>query len=189
MQSLDFNSLNQAFNGETWCNTFAYWLLVLNDPQSEYAQDAEEACAAVSFQHDVEAQAQGIETLIGDAELIPSVFIPIAPVTLAFRWSPFTAAIEALGPPLHVDTKSGATLAVFNPLPHPNANGSTADERHFDFLLRAVCERAIKSNSFVLLVGSPGWAYDSEDFIKEQPALQSLMREFGFVCTLRKPTD
>ena len=187
MHSLDFDSLNEAHGSEDWCNTFAYWLLVLKDQHNVHAQEAEEACAAMSFQFDVEDQAQDIEMLIGDAELIPSVLIPIAPVTLALQWSPFPVAIEALGPPLHLDTKAGKVLATFNPLAQQEVAGFNPDERHFAFLLQHVCSRAIQSNSLVQLVGSPGWDYDSEDFIEEQPDLQNLMRDFGFVYTHRKP--
>jgi hypothetical protein len=187
MQSLDFDSLNQAHGSEDWCNTFAYWLLVLKDPQNVYAREVEDVCAAMSFQFDVEDQAQDMATLISDAESIPSIFIPIAPVTLALQWSPFPAAIEALGPPLHLDAEAGEVLAVLNPLAQPKATGSNPDERHFAFLLQQVCSRAIELGSLVLLVGSPGWDYKSEDFIDEQPDLQNLMREFGFAYTHRKP--
>ena len=127
--------------------------------------------------------------LIGDAELIPSVFIPIAPVTLALRWSPFPVAIEALGPSIHIDAKGGNVLAAFNPMNHPKATGSTNDERHFDFLLQYVCTQAIQANALVLLVGSPGWDYESENFIDERPDLKNLMREFGFIYTNRKPVE
>lgn len=54
MKNLDFDALNKAQGSEVWCDTFAYWLLVLKDPQNVYAQDAEEACAVMSFQFDVE---------------------------------------------------------------------------------------------------------------------------------------
>ncbi|MBU6122857.1 hypothetical protein [Hymenobacter siberiensis] len=189
MQNLDFDSLNKAHKSEYWCDTFAYWLLILKDPQNVFAKEAEEACAAMSFQFDVEGQAQNMEMLIGDAELIPSVFTPIAPVTLALRWSPFPAAIKALGSPLHFDVKSGESLAVFNPITQPKVASFSPDEHHFAFLLQHVCSRAIQSSALVLLVGSPGWDYESEDFIDEQPDLQNLMRELGFAYTHRKPVE
>ncbi len=189
MQSLNFDSLNKAHGSEAWCNTFAYWLLVLKDPQNVYAKGAEEACATMSFQFDVEEQAQDMEMLIGDAGLIPSVFIPIAPVTLALQWSPFPAAIEALGPPRYLDTKAGKVLATFNSLAQPKLISFSPDERHFAFLLQHVCSRAIESGSLVLLVGSPGWDYESDDFTNEQSDLQNLMREFGFIYTHRKPVE
>lgn len=187
MRSLDFDSLNEAHGSEAWCDTFAYWLLVLKDPQNVYAQDAEEACAAMSFQFDVEDQALDTEMLIGDAALTPSVFTPIAPVTLALQWSPFPLTIKILGTPLHLDAKAGKVLAFFNPLAQSKAAGSNTDERHFAFLLQHVCRRAIELDSLVLLVGSPGWDYESEGLIDEQPGLQNLMREFGFVYAHRKP--
>ena len=130
-----------------------------------------------------------MEMLIGDAELISSVFIPIAPVTLALQWSPFPVAIESLGPPLHLDTKAGKVLATFNPLVNSKVVGFSPDERHFAFLLRHVCSRAVESSSFILLIGSPSWDYDSEGFIDEQPGLRNMMREFGFVYTHRKPLE
>ena len=189
MRTLDFISLNKDYGGESWCDTFAYWLLVLHDPQSTYAKNAIEACAVMSFQYDVEGQVHNSEMLIGNSELIPSVFLPIAPVTLASRWSPFPAAIEALGKPLHVNTHRGKTLAVFEAGEYNLISGSTADEKHFGFLLQYAHNKSITSNSLLLLVGSPGWDYDSDGYLEESPEIQALMQDFGFVYTLRKPTD
>lgn len=185
--SLDFAALNHAAGYEAWNDTFAYWLLVLHDPTHPCAQDATEAQSAMSFQYDAEEQTEDIAGIATDPELIPQICRPIAPVTLALRWSPFPAALQALGPPAHLHTHQGNALAVFAPCLPLEVRGTTADEQHFAFLLREACVRAGAAKALVLLVGSPGWAYDSADYLAERPETQQLMRDFGFAYTLRAP--
>ncbi|NML68085.1 hypothetical protein HHL22_23040 [Hymenobacter sp. RP-2-7] len=190
MQSLhlDFTTLNQQARYEAWNDTFAYWLLVLHDTSNLYARDADEAQSAMSLQFDVEEQAVAAEGVASNEELIPTVFVPIAPVTLALRWSPFPAAVKSLGAPVYADNKRGDSLAVFTPQTLPAAFDSTPDEQHFSFLLRQACTHAIKANALVMLVGSPGWDYDEDGLLAENPVSQQAMRDFGFVYTLRKPS-
>ncbi|GAA4495715.1 hypothetical protein GCM10023172_07870 [Hymenobacter ginsengisoli] len=187
MQKLDFSSLNRDANAETWCDTFAYWLLILHDPSSIYARNADEAQSIMSYQYDVEDQGN-LEGEGPDGKLFPNVFMPIAPVTLALRWSPFPAAMQNLGQPLHLDKHQGDALAVFAPQLVDEATASTPDEKHFNFLLRHACARAAAEKALVLLVGSPGWSYDSEDYLESEPEIRQLMHETGFIYTLRKPT-
>lgn len=188
MQSanLDFTALHKAAGYEDWNDTFAYWLLVLHDPSSLYARDADEAQSIMAYQYDVEEQGN-LEGEGPEGSLVPEVFVPIAPVTLAFRRSPFPAAVEALGQPLYTDSKKGDTLSIFAPRALSKVFGSTPDEQHFSFLLHHACARALETDALVLLVGSPGWAYDSEDFLEEEPEIRKIMADFGFVYTLRKP--
>ena len=144
----------------------------------------------MSCQYDVEEQATELDSLRGYREVIPSIFHPIAPVTLALRWSPFPAACAALGQPIHTDRGDFAqVLAVFRPSDAPTFPATTADERHFQFLLSHSCERAIRTKRWVLLAGSPGWSYTSEDYIADDPELQQLMADFGFVFYARKPAN
>ena len=187
----DFETLKAASaGGGSWVSTFAYWLGVLSDPSAKFAREADEACAAMSYQYDVEEQATELDSLRGYREIIPSIFHPVAPVSLALRWSPFPAAFAALGPPVHTDRGDfGKALAVFRPVETPTFPATTPDELHFQLLLRHACERAIRSKRWVLLAGSPGWSYTSEDFIAEQPDLQQLMADFGFVFYARKPAN
>jgi len=189
MQELDFDSLNKSADNESWCSTFAYWLLVLQDPTNPFVHEAEKACIEMSFQYDVEDQAQDEYMLLGNHDLIPAVFVPVAPVTLALKWSPFLTAITALGTPLYVNTSSGNAVAILAPVAELKETGVTPDEKHFDFLLRHTRTRALQSNALILLVGSPGWAYDAEDFLEEEPKIRKLMEDFGFVYTLRKPAN
>jgi hypothetical protein len=142
----------------------------------------------MAYRYDVEEQGN-LEGQGPEGNLVPEVFVPIAPVTLALNWSPFPAAIAALGHPLHFDAKGGDTLAVFTPQILPEILGSTPDERHFSFLLHHSCARAFNENALVLLIGSPGWAYDSEDFLEKEPEIRKQMEEAGFVYTLRKPKE
>ena len=187
----DFETLKAASaGGGSWVSTFAYWLGVLSDPSTKFAREADEACSAMSYQYDVEEQAQELDSLRGYREVVPTVFHPIAPVTLALRWSPFPAAFAALGQPVHLNRGDFAdSLAVFRPVECPTFPAATADERHFQFLLRHVCDRAIRAKRWVLLAGSPGWSYTSEDFIAGDPDLQQLMADFGFVFYARKPAN
>lgn len=184
-QLFDFAALNRDAGNEDWNTTFAYWLLLLHTPDSLYARDAAEACSAMSFQYDVEDQSTDV---FSDEELIPAVFLPVAPVTLAFRWSPFPAAITALGQPLHSDSHKGRTLAVFKPTLENYPTGFTTDHKHFDFLLQHACSRAIETQSLILLVGEPGWDYTSDN-LADEPQIRERMRDAGFVYTLRKPQD
>lgn len=188
----DFETLKAASAGAnaTWLTTFAYWIGVLADPTSGFAREAEESCAIMTHQYDIEEQALVLDDLRGSREIIPSVFHPVAPVTLALRWSPFPAALAALGQPVHFHQGADArTLAVFRPVDAPEFPAATADERHFQFLLQHACERALRTKRWVLLTGSPGWDYESEDFLAESPDLQQLMADFGFVAHARKPTN
>lgn len=189
----DFETLKAASaggSGATWLTTFAYWLGVLSDPTNKFARDADEACAAMSYQYDVEEQATELDSLRGYREIIPSIFQPVAPVTLALRWSPFPAAFAALGQPVYADRADFAnTLAVFRPVEAPAFPATTPDEHHFHFLLTHTCERAIRAKRWVLLAGSPGWSYTSDNFIADNPDLQQLMADFGFVFYARKPAN
>ncbi len=188
----DFNALKAASFGASagWLNTFAYWLGVLSDPSSKFAREADETCSAMACQYDVEEQAQEIDSLRSYRDVIPSIFRPIAPVTLSLDWSPFPAAFAALGQPVHLNRGgAGRALAIFRPVESPTIPSATADERHFLFLLRHACDRAIQTKTWVLLAGSPGWSYTSEDYIAGDPDLQQLMADFGFVFYARKPAS
>lgn len=186
----DFETLKAESFGvdAAWLTTFAYWLGALADPTSEFARDAEDSCAAMSCQYDIEEQAFVIDDLRSRPELIPKIFRPVAPVTLALRWSPFPAAIAALGAPVHIDRGAfSRILAIFRPVDSPALSAATPDERHFGFLLRHACERAFRAKSWILLTGAPGWAYESEDLITGDRHRQKLMADFGFVSQSRRP--
>ena len=187
----NFETLQALSVGRAVNTTFAYWLGVLSDPTAEIAQNADDALSAMSFQFDIEEQAHDLSGLCGFRDgVIPTIFHPIAPVTLALRWSPFPAAFSALGEPVALNRgRFAKTLAVFKPVESPLFPAKSADERHFLFLLRRTCERAFRSKRWVLLAGSPGWSYTDKDFITEKPDLQKLMAAFGFVFYARKPAD
>lgn len=180
---LDFETLNAASHG---FDTFTYWLAVLSDPHAKLARDAEEACAAMSYQYDAEEQVSDVPHL---RRSTPAVLRPVAPVTLAWRWSPFPAACSALGEPIHsAIARSGKVVTVFRPVAAPSFSSSSADERHFLFLLRHCCERACGAKQWAFLCGSPGWSY-KHDFLPEFPRVRRVMARFGFVYRARKPQD
>lgn len=142
----------------------------------------------MSYQYGSEEQAIDEDGLRGYPDIIPAVLHPVAPVTLALRWSPFPSAIAALGAPVHLHRADyGMALAVFRPVESPSFIAESADQRHFLSLLQHCCARAARSKRWVFLTGSPGWSYTSEDFIAESPDLQRLMADFGFVAYARTP--
>ena len=181
-QNLDFDSLRLEFAAPKSCTTVAYWIGVLTNVRSKIATDAEEACAVMSHQHDVEEQ----DNFCSFPEYIPTVFRPIAPVTLALKWSPFPLALAIMGEPFSFDsTSSGNRLFIFRPemIKRMEPFGC-ADIRHFQFLLAAAIQSA-KSNEYILLCGSPGWSYNSPEHI--YGSTRRMMKDFGFVYQRRKP--
>lgn len=180
---LDFETLNAANHG---FDTFTYWLAALSDPASQLALNAADACAAMSFRYDAEEQVSGVPHL---RQITPEVLHPVAPVTMAWRWSPFPSACSALGEPSHFDiAKYGKVVTVFRPVADPSFATSSADERHFLSLLRACCERAYRAKQSVFLCGSPGWSYN-HDFLPEFPHGRRIMARFGYVYRTRTPRD
>ena len=189
IEELDWTTLHANYmRGASWCTTFAYWLGVLFDRESGFAKSAEAAQNAMSYQHDVEEQAYELDHLRGDEELIPSIFMPVAPVTLALEWSPFPAIGSALGEPVFSDSGNYSKVsAAFHPAVDPSFAASSDDERHFLRLLRGASVRAAEQDALVFMVGSPGWSYKSRDHIASDDQLRELMSEFGFVATVRHP--
>jgi hypothetical protein len=187
----DFERLRQvSAGGGGWITTLAYWIGILSEFSPEFTCDAYDASLAMGYQYDVEEQANDADALVAFRDIALPNFLPIAPVTLALRWSPFPAAMMALGPPAFAHCgKYGSILAVFHPIENATFPATVSDERHFRFLLSHACHRGLDSDGCVLLAGSPGWSYESEDWIAAQPDLQHLMAEFGFVSLSRKPTD
>jgi hypothetical protein len=185
---LDFSTLNAQSAAPAYTSTFAYWLGVLSDPSAQVALDADEACAVMSYQYDSEEQAIDEDGLRGYPDIVPAVLHPVAPVTLALRWSPFPSAIAALSTPVHLHRAGyGKVLAVFRPVGSPSFSAESADQRHFLSLLQHCSARADRSKRWIFLTGSPGWSYTSEDFIAKSRKLRRLMTDFGFVACARTP--
>jgi hypothetical protein len=190
MNLADYNFENLQTGCWRNASTFAYWIGVLKGFSPDFTSDAKFACGVRAYQYDVEEQADDVEDLIKFRDLGLGDLTPIAPVTLALRWSPFPAAAIALGPPVffHYGEHS-STIAIFRPVLAPTFPATTSDERHFQFLLRHACERALHSQGWVLLTGSPGWLYDHTDWIADSPDRHPMMADFGFVYCARKPRD
>tara|TARA_B100001971_G_C18002008_1_gene437825 strand:+ start:60 stop:662 length:603 start_codon:yes stop_codon:yes gene_type:complete len=181
-QKFDFESLRTEFAAPSSCTTIAYWIGVLTNTCSKISTDAEEACAVMSHQYDVEEQ----DNFCSFPEYIPTIFRPVAPVTLTLKWSPFPLALDVMGEPVTADAaKYGNRLFVFRPEKKKRIDPfGSADIRHFLFLL----ESAIQStgpNEHILLCGSPGWSYTEPDHI--YGSTRRLMKDFGFVYQRRKP--
>lgn len=188
----DFPTLkNASFGADAdWLTTFAYWIGVLNNTDSEFSKNADESCSVMSYQYNREEQACSLNDLRSYPDIIPSVFMPVSPVTLAQNWSPFPAAIDSLGIPVTIhQAEHGKVVAVFRPIEALHFNPTTPDEFHFKFLLEHACLKAFKAKEWVLITGSPGWSYNEEDYISENHKLKKLMTKFGFITTLRKPQN
>ena len=197
-EGLDFETLvklNAA--GPKYCDTFAYWIGCLSNPASLIAQDADEACAAMSHQFNVEEQSFDWGGLCGYPQYVPRIFAPVAPVTVALRWSPFPTAIAALGSPFHFATGTfGHVLTVFRPREILTQPASGPDRDHFQLLLQHANERALSRKKWILLCGSPGWSYNLTeeaegdlDCCYENDERMESMKEFGFIHFSRKPAN
>lgn len=181
LRNLDFDSLRQESAAPSSCTTFAYWVGILTDIDSRIATDADEACAAMSHQYDVEEQGN----LCGFPEYVPAVFRPIAPVTLAKEWSPLPLALQLLGEPVRISSAEyGKRSLIFRPsLPLASAE-SGADIAHFLFLLKHVVKSSTDGDH-IMVCGCPGWSYRNLDPMFR--GVKKQMREFGFVFQDRKP--
>lgn len=145
----------------------------------------------MSYHFDVEEQAYTPKMLNSRPDLIPKYLTPIAPVTLAQRWSPFPLAASILGEPEHHDATEPcygqAAFAVWTPryLGADRIPTATIDEAHFVFLFRLAASAALASKSKILLVGSPGWSYESAAEQYMNPDTAVMMHNAGYLFTER----
>ena len=147
----------------------------------------------MSYHFDVEEQAYRPKMLNSPPELIPKYLTPIAPVILALHWSPFPKAVTVLGEPEH----HGATepcygrdaFAVWSPryLGADDIPATTPDEMHFVFLLRLAASAARAEKCRILLVGKPGWCYDTAVKGYMNPDTAVMMHDAGYIFTERVP--
>jgi hypothetical protein len=180
-ETLQFKRLRAEFPAPKSCTTFAYCLGLFSNLKSRIAIDANEACAAMSHQYDVEEQGN----LAGYPEYVPSIFRPLAPVTLAKEWTPFPMAITLLGSPVHASAADyGKRLFVFEPRSLALTGCEPGlDAAHFGFLLSEAIRHA--KGRYIMMCGSPGWSYSSLDYISA--GIRKRMEDAGFVFQRRKP--
>jgi hypothetical protein len=172
-------------------STIAYWIGTC-EPATVRQLSVKELSSAMSYQYDLEDQAERYGTLLSKESDLMRSFTPIAPVQLTRKWSPLPTAWSALGRPDSAMAwkESDGRLDVvalweknpqFTPVdPHAARN---VDEGRFLYLLQEAVSRSRANYRGILLVTKPGWAYSRfHDFT---PEAKRLMREAGFVVTDR----
>ena len=180
-------------SGDGDVDTFAYWVLVLKKLLPRKCASVDYVKSLMSRHYDIEEQAYTPRMLRTDKKLFYSYLQPIAPVTLALKWSPFALARSALGTPIRREKGSGTrspALAIWKPkyLGAWEPKDLAEDHRHFVFLLRIACSAAIAAKGRILLVGSPGWSYSNwREERMMNPGTVLLMHEAGYVYTDRMP--
>jgi hypothetical protein len=175
-----------------WCTTLAYWL----GPYGGKL-DAEAILgvgAAMSFQYDVEEQAEAYGGALPEEASWTKVFAPVAPVQLTRGWSPLPCAVALLGEPRVEAVEGGDDIrrvaAVWDAgkvsdiksTARPSTN---ADEKRFLSLLTVSVTRAQQTRRGVIIAAKPGWSYEHVHGISQATA--RLMSKAGFVVTTRKP--
>jgi len=174
-------------------DTFVYWILVLQKPLPKSCASVQALKELMSYHYDIEEQAYTLEMLRTDKRLLFSYLRPIAPVTVAWKWTPFDLAKSILGSPLRREKGRGSqppALAMWKPkyLGAWGPKKLSEDARHFAFLLRIACSAAIAAKGKVLLVGAAGWSYSScREELMMNPDTALLMHEAGYVYTDRIP--
>jgi len=148
----------------------------------------------MSYHYEAEEQAYELRMLYSNKDLMPSIFRPVAPVTLAFKWAPFELARTILGTPLQEEKSTesaGSVMVLWEPqyLGRWAPENLSVDARHFAFLLRLACSAAKSQKGRLLLVGSSGWSYGSwrDKFFMMNPDTALLMHEAGYLYTDRIP--
>jgi hypothetical protein len=173
----------------TWQTSFAYWLCRLNKLPPPDVFSAENLKSAMGYHFEVEEQAHTLNMLNSPTDLIPKYLAPLAPVTLAQKWSPFPLAISMLGDPeFHgASERSRSAFAVWSPryLGKEKITTTIRDEEHFVFLFRLAASAALEAKCRILLVGSPGWSYESAVDNRMNPDTALLMLQAGYVFTER----
>lgn len=174
--------------------TLAYWIGPC-DVAALAGITADGITHAMSYQYEIEQQADRTgRVLVGDADW-RAHFTPVAPVQLARAWSPLPAAIDVLGPPgwasVALDTPGtrAAAACAWRPSvahpPAPAARSGEPDAERFRRLLAVALIRAAERDRGVLVAARPGWSYDDAGPVSA--TTRRLMESVGFVVQDRRP--
>lgn len=185
--ALSFDALAQA-GGELSC--LAYWIGVCDVGELRDASAAGIA-VAMSYQHDIEEQADCTgHVLARDADW-RELFTPVAPVQLTQAWSPLPVAAEVLGAPDWTSVEpdglgTQAAACAWNSVGVGwlcATPASEPDYERFRRLLAVTAMRASSASRGVLIAAKPGWSYEHA----HQPSAvtRQLMEQPGFVVTDR----
>jgi hypothetical protein len=181
---------------ESWCTSLAYWIGTLHKPLPKSFVTASALASAMSHHFDIEEQCCDEDHLRTAPDLLFKVFRPIAPVTLAEKWSPIPMLVRLLENPIQHGadlTKKGMrpAFAVFNPVYLGDSEFVPSDphERHAYYLARLSASRAKEEKARILVVAQPGWSYsharDEAGLMNPDSAL--FMHRVGYMFTERLP--
>jgi hypothetical protein len=141
---------------------------------------------AMSYQYDVEEQADRTGVVVPEDTDWRTAFTPVAPVQLARAWSPLPLAVDLLGPPdwasAERDMGARAAACAWRPA---NAGELGARREHspdydrFHRLLIVTLMRARDSNHGLLIAAKPGWSYGHAH--TPSADTRRLMEAVGFV--------
>jgi hypothetical protein len=185
--ALSFNALARV-GGEQSC--LAYWIGVCDVGEVRDASAAGIA-VAMSYQHDIEEQADHTGHVLARDVDWREHFTPVAPVQLTKAWSPLPVAVEALGAPDWTSVEpdglgTHAAACAWNSADIRRLSATPAsgpDHERFRRLLAVTAMRAGSASRGVLIAAKPGWSYEHA----HQPSAvaRQLMKHAGFVVTDR----
>ncbi len=187
--ALSFEMLARA-GGEQSC--LAYWIGSC-DVAGLHGVGAGGIARAMSYQHDIEEQADRTGVVLArDAEWRDH-FAPVAPVQLARAWSPLPAAVEVLGAPdwesvepdvMGTHAAACAWASVGTRRPPATRTLDAPDHERFRRLLAVAMMRAGSAGQGVLIAAKPGWSY--ENARPPSAATRQLMQRVGFAVADRR---
>ena len=180
----------EDLTGSGTTTSFAYWILVEKQTLAEGELDLAELQSFMAYHYDSEEQAYEPDSILDDERF--KKLQPIAPVTLAERWTPFSMCCEALGDPvlkMRGEGNHSAAMGVWDStyLGGFEPQDRSEHARHFVFLLRLACSLAEEIKGRIVIFGSPGWSYShwkNEAFMMN-PDTAILMHKAGYFYTDR----
>lgn len=180
---------------ESLCTSLAYWIGTLHKPLPNAFATAQALASAMTLHFEFEEQCEDEEDLRTSPDLLFKVFRPIAPITLAEKWSPIPMLVRLLENPIQHEIDLNKTgrrpaFAVFNPVYLGDSEfvPSNTHERHAYYLARLSASRAMEEQARILVVVRPGWSYSSAreaGFMNPDSALS--MHRAGYMFTERLP--
>ena len=173
-----FNDLIDAPHRETM-TSLAYWIGNIKTEAPLSNVNASHLSDIMSMQYDMEGQSFGDEYGEMD-DFTDKYFLPVAPVTLTRSWCPLDTAQEWLGVPAWQsigDSSSwlrpaAASWTGVDSEKLEDVKAELEDMAHFRFLLSLTLERALDTNTGVLIVCCPGWSFEH--------AQENPMADFGY---------
>lgn len=169
--------------------TFAYWLCAVERDTSLPPSDV--LASEMSVRYEIEDQVIDPNGFDEIQSIVPAPLLPIAPITLAHRWSPFPAAAKLLGDEVTAKWEENEHRAfgyvIWRPqwLGDAPTRAASRNEAHLRFLLGiAACKAEIMERD-LFLFGQIGWSYKGEEDAPTNPEVALAMLQSGYVYTER----